>query len=387
MALQGSGAISFLDLKNEFGGNATNIRLSEYYRNNNLRVKTNDNNENTSIPSSGQISLNNFYGRRNVQYYRIDTIEGVDDLVQIDIDLYDYVVSHRARTGKDIGDYTGIGDVVVTIPYSSQWVAGTSIANPAIVISGFPRSVRLINYGRIIGSGGNGGSNSTGSPGGIAIYTFNNVTIENYGVVAGGGGGGGGGRMQYTNGPGYDAYSGGGGGAGGGAGGAGGNLGGTPGGIPGSISSVSGGQTGGSNGSNFNPNGYSLFGRGGLAGGGGGAGSDFGRGVGPGSGSGGGGGYSTSNVTNAAGGAGQYSSFGGVGSGTAGSAGGNGGSGALTAGAGGGGGYGAAGGIGYARNEAGSVFSRAGGSGGQATVSSGATITWAVTGARYGALT
>ena len=56
MVLQSSGAISLNDIQNEFGG-ANPIGLNEYYRG-----VTYVSSNNTSVPASGQISLNNFYG-------------------------------------------------------------------------------------------------------------------------------------------------------------------------------------------------------------------------------------------------------------------------------------------------------------------------------------
>ena len=50
MALQNSGAISLLDLQNEFGG-SNPISISEYY------------NAASGVPGSGTIALNNFYGK------------------------------------------------------------------------------------------------------------------------------------------------------------------------------------------------------------------------------------------------------------------------------------------------------------------------------------
>ena len=57
MALQTSGPISLLDVQNEFGG-GNPIEITEYYRG--RRVP--DIPENNSVPTSGTISLSNFYG-------------------------------------------------------------------------------------------------------------------------------------------------------------------------------------------------------------------------------------------------------------------------------------------------------------------------------------
>ena len=56
MALQSSGAISLNDIATEFGG-STPHSLSEYYRDGGLVTSNN-----TSVPTSGTISIGNFYG-------------------------------------------------------------------------------------------------------------------------------------------------------------------------------------------------------------------------------------------------------------------------------------------------------------------------------------
>lgn len=61
MALQSSGAISFDNLRNEYG-NGGSIALSEMYRGGSF-VLNHSNNGN--VPTSGTISLNNFYGQSN----------------------------------------------------------------------------------------------------------------------------------------------------------------------------------------------------------------------------------------------------------------------------------------------------------------------------------
>jgi len=56
MAMQSSGAISLSDVQAEFGGNNP-ISLSEYYRGGPYTTSNN-----TGVPTSGAISLSNFYG-------------------------------------------------------------------------------------------------------------------------------------------------------------------------------------------------------------------------------------------------------------------------------------------------------------------------------------
>ena len=63
MALQSSGAISLQDIQNEFGGSHP-ISLSEYYG------------VASGIPSSGQISMNQFYGASGVTTQRNHNLYG-----------------------------------------------------------------------------------------------------------------------------------------------------------------------------------------------------------------------------------------------------------------------------------------------------------------------
>ena len=56
MAIQSSGLITLQDIEDEFGGTGS-IGLSEYYRNGSYVTSNN-----TSVPTSGAISLSNFYG-------------------------------------------------------------------------------------------------------------------------------------------------------------------------------------------------------------------------------------------------------------------------------------------------------------------------------------
>ena len=68
MALQSSGAISLSDIQGEFGGSSP-ISLSEYYRNGGY---TTDNN--TSVPTSGTISVGSFYNGVRRIYLQSGTV-------------------------------------------------------------------------------------------------------------------------------------------------------------------------------------------------------------------------------------------------------------------------------------------------------------------------
>lgn len=61
MALQASGAISINDIVGEYGGSGSHS-LSEYYRGGSFVA---NHSNNSSVPTSGTISLSNFYGQSN----------------------------------------------------------------------------------------------------------------------------------------------------------------------------------------------------------------------------------------------------------------------------------------------------------------------------------
>jgi hypothetical protein len=65
MALPSSGAISFYDLQNEFGG-SNPIGINEYYMNGGIVPNGTINVNNNSLPTSGQISLSTFYGSKQI---------------------------------------------------------------------------------------------------------------------------------------------------------------------------------------------------------------------------------------------------------------------------------------------------------------------------------
>lgn len=72
MAVKTSGPLSIQDIVNEFGGTAPH-RLNEYYRGGGLVP---DSPVNNNIPTSGAISLENFYGSTNVLLVNYEIIGG-----------------------------------------------------------------------------------------------------------------------------------------------------------------------------------------------------------------------------------------------------------------------------------------------------------------------
>lgn len=202
MALPSSGPLSLNDIQTEFGG-ANPISLSEYYRGGAYTTSNN-----TGVPTSGAISIGNFYGA----------------IRQFSFTISSNQTNANLRTLAVNAGWDQSAPVVATIS-AGVYISSNSTSTPALTISGsFPNGVSLVNNGFIIGmggAGGNGGSGSGGSgtgtagtdggSGGLALSIAVPVSINNgSGTIAGGGGGGGGG-----GGEGYQYGVGGGGGGGG----------------------------------------------------------------------------------------------------------------------------------------------------------------------------
>ena len=241
MVLQLSGSISLKQIASEFGDSAPSS-LTEFYRGGTY-VNTN----NTGVPTSGSISIKNFYG---AQYgIPLDSVA-----TPTTINGYSTLKEIKAST------YISSGGVLI-IP-SSWWVWSDSVSTAALIID---IACTVINNGKIIGKGGAGGNytaTTQAQSGGPAInVTSTGVTIVNNSgaYIAGGGGGGAGGYRNTLSDFGGGA---GGGGAGGGAGGNSFNF-------PVGGGTVTGGAGGiiGASGSNGQNGGNNTLGYGGSAGG------------------------------------------------------------------------------------------------------------------------
>lgn len=232
MALPSSGPLAFTNIQTEFGG--TNpIGLNEYYRGGAYVPVSSST---TTIPSSGTIAANNFYG----------TSKRVDVPLSIASPTYNYDVYNNRGPGY----VAGVSDLTLTVSPGVQ-VGSTSTGSYAMLVpSSFSPgdTVTIVNNGVIQGMGGDGGpgqfgasNGNAGGGGGNALYVNRPTTIQNNSVIAGGGGGGGAGAGNTPNkGP---SSWGGGGGGGAGYNGGGGGGGGVPGG--GGNSSSGGGGGGG----------------------------------------------------------------------------------------------------------------------------------------------
>jgi len=197
MAIQSSGVITLQDIQDEFGGTSP-ISLNEYYRNGSYVTSNN-----TSVPTSGSITLSDFYGA-----VRQFTFSITSNTQNADI-----------NTMAVAAGWDGSAPLITTVT-SNVWLWSDSTSLGGVIISGsFPGGLTLLNYGNIIGKGGDGGltQGAAGSAGGPALTVASTgVSItNNSGAYIAGGGGGGGGARRFNG-----QWSGGGGGAGGGRGGA-----------------------------------------------------------------------------------------------------------------------------------------------------------------------
>lgn len=189
MAIAASGAVSFSDLRTEYGASGA-VSFSDFYRGaasgyvRSLAANNTATNLSASVPASGTINFTNF--RSQARGFRF-TFTG-------------NATNQNASTlfGTDWGvDYPK--DIVIN---SGVTLGGTSASEEALEIStGGLGTITITNNGTLIGAGGaaNGGN------GGDAFEAFVTCTLVNNGsILAGGGGGaqggngGTGGGGQYT---------------------------------------------------------------------------------------------------------------------------------------------------------------------------------------------
>ena len=245
MALPGNNnSISLSQIQTEFGGTDP-ISLTEYYRGGSY---TTDNN--TNVPTTGEISMTDFFGTlKRFSYTFTSSVQEAD---------LNSIVTTAGWNGSDPIHITINSGVYL-------WSDDTSVGGLTIS-SAFNGLLTVTNNGYIIGRGGNGGNGggSAGQNGGPAIKnSATGVILTNASgaFIAGGGGGGGGGWRGA-----------GGGGAGGGTGGTGSGWGSGTSGAGGAGGAI--GQVG-SNGQRLQ-SGKAAEGKGGGAGGGGATGEDNG---------------------------------------------------------------------------------------------------------------
>ena len=174
MAIAASGAVSFSDLRTEYGATGA-VSFSDFYRgaaSNYVRALAANNtatNLSANVPASGTINFTNF--RSQARGFRFTFTTGA--------------TNQNASTlfGTDWGvDYPK--DIVIN---SGVTIGGTSASEEALEIStGGLGTITITNNGTLIGAGGaaNGGN------GGDAFEAFVACTLVNNGSILAGGGGG-----------------------------------------------------------------------------------------------------------------------------------------------------------------------------------------------------
>jgi len=217
MPLNSSGPISIggatagQSINLEFGRTATQqTSLSQLYRGGGIVGSGAPN-----VPTSGAISLSQFYGAAN----------RITQTITISSNQTNYV----ANTAKVTGYQAGLMDVTFVIE-SGIIVSSNTTSGPAFDVDtswASGDSITVVNNGVVVGRGGNGGAGggsgqlggpgpgSPGGAGGTAIRVQRAASVNNVGTLAGGGGGGNGGSGNGF----VDAESGGTFGGGGGGGG------------------------------------------------------------------------------------------------------------------------------------------------------------------------
>jgi len=206
-------SINLSNIQTEFGG-SNPISLSEYYAGGSYVASGTigyPGGNATNIPSSGQISFDNFHGA--VRTYN----------VTISSDTADYnLMTALQNAGANISGTFRVNVTINAIVYSTS--TGSPGFNTGPLSGG---AVYITNNSYIVGKGGAGGTGAlggngqrgtNGANGGLAFWAQTTTYFTNNGVIGGGGGGGGGGAGGDYDSPNPTGSEGYGGGGGGGAG-------------------------------------------------------------------------------------------------------------------------------------------------------------------------
>jgi len=202
MALQGTGAISLADLATEFGDSAPHS-MSEFYAGGSLVGA-----HNSSVPSSGAISLSNFYNAT----------------AALVLDITSNTSDYDILTAATAAGYNAATD---TTPIIVNVAAGVDITatsgNPGITTGALNAAsdvtINIAATASVCGfdgaQGANGGTNSAGSAGGngtdaikFAVASGTGTySVLNSGTVGAGSGGGGGAGGPGSAGARYTEFS------------------------------------------------------------------------------------------------------------------------------------------------------------------------------------
>ena len=191
MACPSSGQIKIQDIVDEFGG-STPHSLSEYYRDGG-EVPSN----NTNVPTSGTISLSNFY----------------DAVNEIIVTVSSGTTNYSCSTA--FGSHWTSAVPKRLIINSGVTIGGTG-SNPALTIEGSMAGTFIVqNGGTITGYGGAAQGGTGGSAVKVLTDNSSGITFNNTGSLQAGGGGGGTGGDSGAGGTGGNGGAGGAGGEGG----------------------------------------------------------------------------------------------------------------------------------------------------------------------------
>tara|TARA_B100002019_G_scaffold292144_1_gene314360 strand:+ start:2080 stop:2694 length:615 start_codon:yes stop_codon:yes gene_type:complete len=172
MTLQSSGAISINDLVGEYGGSAPHS-LSEYYKGGGL-VGNHSNNPN--VPTSGTISLNNFYGANNTAPVTTDNIVAITLTGSYTVPGAKFGNVHYGVSPPHIGSFTdssftnfaGTATYTMTALYQD---VGSILANSFVRVTG--------NFNGVTWASAFGYSNMNFSSGGTTYITLGGAIAVN----------------------------------------------------------------------------------------------------------------------------------------------------------------------------------------------------------------
>ena len=171
MPLQTSGAISLSQIAAEYGDSQPHS-LSEFYAGGSAGVSSGGA---PNVPSSGEISFDDFYGASN----------------QVTVTISSNATNQNVSSLFGSNFSANVAKLLVI--NSNVELGATSLSNYALQVpSGMGGTLNIQNAGTISGAGGDGSSSGAGGDGGTALYiASSNVTVTNTGTIRGGGGGGG----------------------------------------------------------------------------------------------------------------------------------------------------------------------------------------------------
>lgn len=178
MPIPASGPVSFANIQAEFGGNNP-IGLNEYYAGGGL-VPAGITGTFGAVPSSGAISVRNFYGTSNVFTFNQTIATNTNN--------------YNLRSAAIAAGWDQVLALQATITINAGvFVGSSSTSTPAFQTgSSFPAgsTLAITNNGHIVGRGGDGGGGGPGSSGGGGGGVVNSSagTVSSFGNVGSPGG-------------------------------------------------------------------------------------------------------------------------------------------------------------------------------------------------------